>query len=59
MIFRLLIVAYAAGVLIGSLALISSGWSTRLVRLWLAGQLIWLESVADADRPADHALIVF
>lgn len=42
MIFRLLIVAYAAGVLVGSLSIIE--WLvTRIVRLWLAGQLIWLE----------------
>ena len=42
MAFRFLIVAYAAGLLLGSLSLIE--WLTeRLVRLWLDGRLIWLE----------------
>lgn len=42
MIFRLLIVAYAAGVLVGSLSIIE--WlADRMVRLWLDGRLAWLE----------------
>lgn len=42
MIFRLLIVAYGCGFLIGSLSLIE--WMTRrIVRLWLDGRLAWLE----------------
>lgn len=42
MIFRLMIVAYAVGLLVGSLSLIE--WLVRrVVRLWLAGRLDWLE----------------
>ena len=42
MIVRLVIVAYAAGLLFGSLSLLE--WLvSRIVRLWLAGRLAWLE----------------
>ena len=42
MIFRLVIVAYAAGLLFGSLSLLE--WLvSRIARLWLAGRLVWLE----------------
>ena len=42
MIFRLLLVAYCGGFLLGALALIE--WLvSRIARLWLAGRLAWLE----------------
>lgn len=42
MTLRLVLVAYAAGLLFGSLSLIE--WlADRMVRLWLDGRLAWLE----------------